>query len=356
MASLPASKKRQKYNLMLLKNEPHALERVQNADSVAALAASAGLPARTLADSRTLKLSAPRGFRLARLYHWLPGDTIPWEAYTRKHLRELGKTFAQLHQALGKPQTISEELSEGGSPRTRCVRPVATGSDDIVSEEVVWGLPDALDELLDQNAAMQAYFERPGVQKALAQKLGLKTRQNHAKIAQFLSSPKLRNLPTQPLHLDFVRGNVLWDGPAITGIIDFEKTALGPTLVDLARTYAFLIVDCPKPIADIQRYFLHSGYFKFLRKINQPIPKTVAEGGNPSVRCDSPMPMGGIDTVSEELDGLFFANSFQKLVNFFLIYDFYKFLSHNPYESLPKNYHFCRTHDILEGRNILEVL
>jgi hypothetical protein len=94
---------------------------------------------------------------------------------------------------------------------------------------------------------------------------------------------------------------------------------MGSPLIDLARTYAFLLVDCPKPEAKITKYFLNSGYIKY---------------------GESQLPL--------------LPNIFYNLTNFFLIFDFYKFLSHNPYESLEQNYHFCRTRDILLTRNILE--
>ncbi|MCL2001854.1 aminoglycoside phosphotransferase family protein [Candidatus Saccharibacteria bacterium] len=283
-----------KYNLMLLKNEPTALERMQNADLVSQIVAAAGLPARLLADPRTLKAATDKGYRLARLYYWLEGSTIPWEAYTRKHLRELGKTLAELHASLA-----NTDLP----------------------------LPDALTELTDYNDTMQAYFAKSEVQKALTAKLNLKTRINYDKIARFLGAQPLQGLARQPLHLDFVRGNILWAtpksllNPTISGIIDFEKTAAGSPLIDLARTYAFLLVDCPKSEPKIAKYFLHSGYIKY-GKSQLLIPPKI----------------------------------FYNMTNFFLLFDFYKFLSHNPYEDLENNYHFCRTRDILLVRNILEEL
>jgi Ser/Thr protein kinase RdoA (MazF antagonist) len=43
---------------------------------------------------------------------------------------------------------------------------------------------------------------------------------------------------------------------AITGIIDFEKTAAGPRIFDIARTLAFLLVDCKaKTPAQVTNYF-----------------------------------------------------------------------------------------------------
>jgi len=335
-----------KYNLMLLKNEPNALERAERADAIAkTVAAHSNLPIRILANPRTLKVTTSRGFRLVRLYNWLPGDTIPWEAYTQKHLKALGITLSKLHKSISK------------STASKVVKAAPT------AEAVV--LPDALVELLEQNTKMQTYFNNPAVIKALDTKLHLKTKHNHTQISRFLESHELSNLPKQPLHLDFVRGNILWEEsivsceavssealqgevsggdrgplgpvvslrkkaasqeltvlfPKISGIIDFEKTAMGSPLIDLARTYAFLLVDCPKPEDKIVKYFLHSGYIKYGRS-QLPLPPKI----------------------------------FYNLTNYFLIFDLYKFLSHNPYESLVENYHFCCTRDILLSRNILEDL
>jgi Ser/Thr protein kinase RdoA (MazF antagonist) len=94
----------------------------------------------------------------------------------------------------------------------------------------------------------------------------------------------------------------------IGGILDFEKAAIGPTVLDLARTLAFLIVDCKyKPPHQIIRYFINSGYCK---RGNQPLPD-----------------MKLLTT----------------LVGMFLCLDLYQFLLHNPYESLEENEHFVRT-------------
>ena len=43
----------------------------------------------------------------------------------------------------------------------------------------------------------------------------------------------------------------------------------------------------------------------------------------------------------------------EPLVAMMLLYDFYKFLRDNPYESLDKNHHFRRTRDILIARKVL---
>jgi Ser/Thr protein kinase RdoA (MazF antagonist) len=104
----------------------------------------------------------------------------------------------------------------------------------------------------------------------------------------------------------------------ISGILDFEKASWGPPIFDIARTLAFLIVDCKyKPEPKVRKYFLHSGYNK---------------------RGDS---------------NFTHTKVFEQLVDFFLVHDFYKFLKHNPYETLEQNEHFVRTRDFLLKRNIL---
>ena len=44
----------------------------------------------------------------------------------------------------------------------------------------------------------------------------------------------------------------------------------------------------------------------------------------------------------------------EPLLDAFLLYDFYKFLRHNPYESLSANEHFTRTRDLLLARRIID--
>ncbi|MBI2309353.1 phosphotransferase [Candidatus Collierbacteria bacterium] len=49
------------------------------------------------------------------------------------------------------------------------------------------------------------------------------------------------------LHLDFARGNVLFQPGSSNaiGVIDFETTAIGPVEQDLGRTLSFILVDSP---------------------------------------------------------------------------------------------------------------
>ncbi len=50
------------------------------------------------------------------------------------------------------------------------------------------------------------------------------------------------------LHLDFARGNVLFQPRTVnaTGVIDFETTAKGPVEQELGRSLSFILVDSPK--------------------------------------------------------------------------------------------------------------
>jgi Ser/Thr protein kinase RdoA (MazF antagonist) len=131
----------------------------------------------------------------------------------------------------------------------------------------------------------------------------------------------------QPLHMDFVRSNILFEAvPAgdfnmsISGILDFEKAAYGHPLFDIARTLTFLLVDCKYKAPDkVRKYFLGSGYIK----------------------------RGAAMLPSKHMSIL------EPALNLFLFHDFYKFLRHNPYESLPDNEHFMRTAQLLIPRQLI---
>ena len=174
--------------------------------------------------------------------------------------------------------------------------------DDLKSVVSEWR-EKLLEEVAEyDDTLMEKYFADDGVHDAMAGKLGLAIF-DVTRIRPALTESI--NLPAQALHMDFVRGNILFDGHdtslKISGVLDFEKTAWGPIVFDIARTLAFLIVDCKyKDEANVRKYFLHSGYNK--------------RGGNHF----TPTPL------------------LEVLVDFFLLHDFYKFLRHNPYDSLPK--------------------
>lgn len=271
-------------NLIIYKDEPAMHARIVRTNAVGNFLHAQGLPARRTADNRILQLKGQYQTRYAALYYYLPGQTIPWEAYTMAHLKMLGKTMSDMHAALAHFPGKTPEL-----------------------------IPD----LHALNKRMTRYFANPNVTRALSQKLGLRVQQTDFAAA----ITKAGALPhTQALHMDFVRGNILFDGTTITGILDFEKAAYGPRVFDIARTLAFLLVDCKyKSAAKVTKYFLKSGYDK----------------------------RGALGFEDWQV--------LQQLLPFFLLHDFYKFLRHNPYESLNQNHHFMRTKAILFKFGVLSV-
>lgn len=274
-------------NLITYKREPDILDKIRNANRVADYVADQGLPARKTLDPRIVRMQAGDYIKYAALYTYLPGSTIPWEGYTMDHIKLLGGMMGNMHSVLKKLVHADE--------------------------------PYVIDQSRALLSRMEKYFTEDGVHDAMAAKLGL----------AILDTTRLRpaitacmELPMQALHMDFVRGNVLFEGQGehlkISGILDFEKTAWGPPIFDIARTLAFLLVDCKyKEEAKVRKYFLHSGYNKRGQGEFSPSPLL------------------------------------EDLVDLFLLHDFYKFLRHNPYESLEANEHFVRTRDFLLKRNII---
>lgn len=272
--------------LTFYKSEPGIKRRIDSADAVSQHAYNQGLPARTSIDDRTLVLTSSKRTVYARLYDYLPGETISWEAYTKDHLKVLGKTMSDLHNAL-KDFKDKDQVS-------------------VIDEQYA---------LLDR---MDQYFTDPKVQLAIKKKLGLSNQWDMNKYLRLLDGcQKLPN--SQQLHMDFVRGNILFEGTTLTGILDFEKTAVGHPLFDVARTLAFLFVDCKYKTSDqVYRYFIQSGYHK-----------------------------RGAATLD------YYPGLLEALTEFFLLHDFYKFLKHNPYEYLNENEHFKRTISILTKDGVL---
>lgn len=298
-------------NLLFYKREPGILERIRRADGMAAYLADAGLPVRTRYDSRIARLAGSGQTTYAAIYNYLPGHTISWEAYTKKHIKLLGMAMSDMHAAWrSMPLKQSQQY-------------------DIIIE---------LTALLGR---MERYFTQPDVVAAVWDKLDMRIDSSlfariHRLIGMFENSPD-----RQPLHMDMVRGNVLFADPqasdrwhigdiALTGVIDFEKTAIGHPLFDIARTLAFLLVDCAgKEEAKVVRYFLTSGYNKRGQAMYDP------------------RAMIGDVSHAQLLDGL---------IAFFLLHDLYKFLRHTPYESLLDNHHYIRTRNILIRHGMVRYL
>jgi len=279
----------ERVNIIMYKREPDILQTLRRANLVGDYLAEHGFPARHTYDPRILQLGSGVQTKYAALYGYLPGHTIPWDAYTMRHLKQLGATMSAMHDLLARaPFTLENQVT---------------------------------DEYLAIARRMQRYFTDDGVQRAIHVKLGL---QVHVPQQFFTLLTGCAALPNQqPLHMDFVRGNILFNNMAdISGVLDFEKAAWGHPLFDIARTTAFLLVDCKyKTEAQVHKYFLISGYNK--------------------------RGVGSFKLTAAN------ARLLEQLVDLFLFYDFYKFLRHNPYESLPGNEHFVRTRALLFGRQLL---
>lgn len=290
-----------KYNFILYKNEDGIVELIQRTNVLGAHVATKGLSVRFPKDMRILRV----GHRFGSLYGYLDGVTIPWEAYTMKHIKLLGQSMALFHTA----------AAGYAGPH----------------------LPDVEEVYCEILARMKQYFADENVRVALTKKLHFTIQV--PEFSSLLQAAKL--LPGRTvLHMDLVRSNVLFaerKDPSfqenktrdlqigtieMSGILDLEKAAVGHPLFDVARTLAFLLVDCTKPEEKIRKYFLDSGYRKRGGRELQPV-----------------------QVESEDL--------LEQLITLFLTYDFYKFLKQNPYESLPKNHHFKRTVDILLERKVL---
>ena len=281
-------------NLIIYKSESGIVERIKKLNLLSLSLAKSNLPVRTPLSDRIIEITFNNKTHYASIYNYLGGDTIEWEAYSMKHIKLLGWTLAEFHN-----QTANY-----------------TGE-----------LPDITDEnhrIIDK---MSEYFTRAPVQSAISQKLGIRLTadfDDYRNLVKALDETYVK----QPLHLDFVRGNILFDknndqynyaigSIAISGIIDLEKASLGHPVWDIGRTFAFLVVDCPKPTAKIFKYFIQSGYQK----------------------------RGGRNDALPHLE---------QIVGFYLLYDLYKFLRDNPYEHLEQNHHYKHTRDELAMRNMLQ--
>lgn len=284
-------------NLVLHKREPNMRQTVDNANYICGVLYAKRFPVRHRFDKRIISLYSKPPEQLVGLYTYLPGVTIPWEAYTMGKIKSLGKTMSDMHALLAdEPQKSLHTIDEIYNP------------------------------LLDR---MIEYFENPLVAQAVREKLHVTIKASFfTDIRQLINASK--HLPDQqPLHLDFVRGNVLFanNGSKITGVLDFEKTAYGHAAFDIARTLAFLFVDCKYKTEDkVRKYFLTSGYSK---------------------RGQSSSSQITIRTTNSSFDLL------ERAIDFYLFYDFYRFLLHNPYESLNKNEHFHRTLSLLISRGVI---
>lgn len=279
-------------NLIFFKNEPAILDRIFRADYASGLLTPT-MPVRKRHDNRIIQI---KDGVYAGLYNYLPGQTVPWEAFSKKHIKLTGQAMAHMHR----------------------VWSTATPTDAHTVQ----------DDLLPLIHRMEHYFNDANVASAMMTKLDVKFDTTLLTDFRKLVTHASQVPGQQIIHMDMVRGNVLFrtaqandvwriDSLALSGVIDFEKSTVGHPLFDIARTLAFLLVDSPKPADKIYHYFLDSGYYK----------------------------RGGMSLPNPKL--------LTALIKFFLIHDFYKFLRHTPYESLRDNYHYSRTCAILKDYGMI---
>ncbi len=278
-------------NVTFFKRESGIVGRINRADMVSKFLADNGIPARKRLDQRLLYLKSSTSITSICIYNYLPGNTIPWEAYTMSHIKQLGMTMSNMHSVL--------------------------------SNFHAENFPSVYDEYINIIEQIRKYFSDDYIVVAVRKKLGISVDVSRLEKYSQLLRKKILKPTQQVLHMDFVRGNILFDEKGnISGILDFEKTTIGHVVVDVARTLAFLLADCKyKPADKVYKYFLRSGYLK----------------------------RGQTKVIGEKAD-------LEILVEMFLVYDLYKFMRHNPYEFLNQNEHYIRTRDILVSRGVISLL
>lgn len=291
-------------NLIIFKREHGMLARVRRADAISDYLHSQGFNTRQTYDQRITQLKNTHNIGYARMYYYLPGSTISWEAYNQKHLKLLGKTMSDMHHSLNDaPHSLNQVL------------------------------PSVITEYTAILSAMKGYMQVQTTADAVAAKLKLSVDTDRFAVWRHMLFACKTIPQQQALHMDFVRSNILFEDSLearISGVLDFEKTAFGPPIFDIARTLAFLLVDCKyKTNEQVIKYFLHSGYIKRGKALFR----------NPTIKKR---------TVRTQL--------LDELVLMFLCYDFYKFLKHNPYESLRDNEHYMRTQQLLVTAGVLRSL
>lgn len=278
--------------IVIYKNEPGILLKIKAANSVSDFLAAKGFACRRTRDPRIIVIATGKNRRYAAIYHYLPGKVIPWEGYTKKHLKAAGSALAQMHRLLMDYDQLP--------------------------------LPAVEDESLKLVDDMDAYFSRRPVTQAMQAKLQISIDLERLVLYRLLLLSTKRLPARQALHMDFVRGNILFDNndtPKISGVLDFEKVATGHRTFDIARALAFLTVDSKyKQPGEVYDAFFTSGYIRRGRM------------GLPKVRYS-------YKGAKFELLPL--------LMEFFWLHDFFKFLKHNPYESLNQNQHYLRTRNLM---------
>ncbi|MEP7104164.1 MAG: phosphotransferase [Candidatus Dojkabacteria bacterium] len=291
--------KSKSYTLIIYRNHEDIHNIISNANEFSEYLHNHNFPSRkiirTIKGESEIKLNGKSRKYFACLYEYIEGETIPWEAWTRKHLILLGKSMSEIHN-IGKDFPLMKLSS--------------------------------VEKVLEQQLkSLDSYLFDHKIQKTLQSKLNINIDETnfkifHTKLEKILKETKDSSKTT--LHMDLVRGNLIFENKAkelkLSGVIDFEKVTKGSSIYDIARTFAFLLTDCKyKTDREIIYNFLYLGY---------------------------------LDSRRTEFNKEF-KNDLPILVNFFWIYDFYKFLKHNPYENLNRNEHFVRTVARLRKSRIL---
>lgn len=289
-------------NLIIYKDEPGIQHSIERINTFSEYMHSCGIPVRRPVDSRILQLQSATSIRYACLYSFVRGSTIAWEMYSMKHIKLLGMAMGHFH---------AEARNYKGP------------------------LPNIAMKYQEVLLRMEQYFSSEGVSRAFSEKLSLQMNISFTEMRRIIT--RISELPNQqPLHMDMVRGNVLFKPAedddtltignlALSGVIDLERASIGHPIFDIGRTHAFLLVDCMKPPEKIAKYLIESGYEK--------------RGGR---------------RLGEIIDSSSLNELYKPLLLTFLTYDLYKFLRQNPYESLASNHHFVRTRDLLVEHKMLQ--
>jgi Ser/Thr protein kinase RdoA (MazF antagonist) len=284
---------------------------LQEVDDIAGFLRSKGLPTRVaiknlvgnaVTQITQIQKQTENRNRYFSLFELLPGKTISWEAYTRRHLRALGMYLGKMHSGLR------------DFPKNE-LKSIANWSEYIVGDS------KRMRDYLTKNRAV------------ILQKLNLIINFEILEtalvnVSSFACPYNDPDLQPQLIHCDFVRGNILFSDMKsdfiyqITGILDFEKMLYGKVEIDVARTLAFLYVDCKfKTEDEIVKYFLNEGYNT----------------------------LGTIDFRQNKI----LLSQLENYMIYFWLRDFWKFLECNPYESLFENEHYFRTVEILKKYKII---
>ncbi len=276
------------YNLVIYKREESILRTIKNTNHFYEYLNSNNIPTRKVIRTKNKKdiivLKSNNLNYYASLYSYIEGNTLPWEGWNKSHLKTIGYTLALIHS--------------------------------FKTPEKLTYLNNVIDIEIEHLNIMQTYFSNKDVSRALSTKLKLLVNKDYLESFYSTFTTLRSKKSVSLLHMDLVRGNVIWNNKNLAGIIDGEKVCNGLPIFEVARTFSFLLVDCKyKSAKEVFKYFLVKGYLKERK--------------------------------------LFNGEFLQTLVDFYLIYDFYKFLKHSPYESLEKNEHFLRTRFILLKRKIL---